>query len=202
MRLQGYVGRNWRLDHGLHKVGAPVCFLYVLRSFPCTTSEGATHTAPASRLPAALLHLPSARHQQPSTQTQAAASAPPSWRVTWRSEGRGRSARGGTWSWLTVAPLAAPAPTQLKAAPPDGRRLGVAFGNCDFSLAPRKAQAPAGPPPARQARPSPAICQPGRLSGNLEGTWVGLRPVAARLLPRAAEVVERWQLAPPAWSVC
>lgn len=164
-RLQGYVSRIWRLDHALHKVGAPVCFLYVLRSFPCTISEGATHNAPTSHLPAALLHFPSAPHQQPSTQIQLAASVPPSWRVTWRSEGRGRSARGGTWSWLTAfAPLA---------APPDGRRLGVAFGNCNRSLAPRKAQAPAGPPPARLARPSPAICQPGRLPANLEGTWGG-----------------------------
>lgn len=71
-------------------------------------------------------------------------------------------------------PLPGPPPPSQKPRPPDGWRLGVASGNCDCSLAPRKAQAPVGPPPASLACPLPAICQPGRLLANLKGTWGGL----------------------------
>lgn len=63
-----------------------------------------------------------------------------------------------------------------KPRPPGGRRLGVASQNCARSLALRKA----APPPASLACPPPAICQPGRLSANLQGTWGG--PGAGLLL--------------------
>lgn len=201
-RLQDYVGRHWRLDHALHKVGA--VSLYVLRSFPCTISEGATHTAPGSRLPAALLHLPSAPHQQPSIRPQLAASTPPSWCITWLDGGCGPSAWGGTWSWLTVrSPGRAgshPAKSRAFRWAEIGRgvrKLRLLIGSEKGAGTRGPASGPPGSSFACNLLARPPLGQPG---GNLR--WFGLGPVAARLLPRAAGIVERWQLAPQAWSVC
>lgn len=172
------MGRNWRLDHALHKVGASS--LYVLRSFRAPSPKGRP-TPP--QLPAYLRRFSiSPLHRARSPRLR------PSLRLRRRHLGASRDRLEGVARALGAGSYPAKSRSPRWAEIGRGvRKLRLLIGSEEGAGARGPASGSPGSSFACNLSAGPLLGQPG---GNLRRC--GLRPVAARLLLRAAGVVERW----------